>query len=134
MLKGSKLFFAKVRQISRCSSAHASTPPPLAPVVVITPAPNQTQRKPQNETCSPHGMIDLSSCMTVKSAELKAQKRNALEVSTPETTFLMFADSEKEKDDWIGAVGRAIVKSSTTYTQDDRDADDDDDSNSSDDD
>lgn len=79
-------------------------------------------------------MIDLSSCMTVKSAELKAQKRNALEVSTPETTFLMFADSEKEKDDWIGAVGRAIVKSSTTYTQDDRDADDDDDSNSSDDD
>lgn len=78
-------------------------------------------------------MIDLSSCMTVKSAELKAQKRNALEVSTPETTFLMYADSEKEKDDWIGAVGRAIVKSSTTYTQDDRDADDDD-SNSSDDD
>ena len=79
-------------------------------------------------------MIDLSSCMTVKSAELKAQKRNALEVSTPETTFLMYADSEKEKDDWIGAVGRAIVKSSTTYTQDDRDAGDDDDSNSSDDD
>jgi hypothetical protein len=82
-------------------------------------------------------MIDLSSCMTVKSAELKAQKRNALEVSTPETTFLMYADSEKEKDDWIGAVGRAIVKSSTTYTQDDRgddddDDDDDDDSNSSD--
>lgn len=55
--------------------------------------------------------------MTVKSAELKAQKRNALEVSTPDTTFLMFADTEKEKDDWIGAVGRAIVRSSTTYTQ-----------------
>lgn len=70
-------------------------------------------------------MIDLSSCMTVKSAELKAQKRNALEVSTPDTTFLMYADSEKEKDDWIGAVGRAIVKSSTTYTQDDRDDDED---------
>lgn len=68
-------------------------------------------------------MIDLSSCMTVKSAELKAQKRNALEVSTPDTTFLMYADSEREKDDWIGAVGRAIVKSSTTYTQDDRDDD-----------
>ena len=80
-------------------------------------------------------MIDLALCMTVKSAELKAQKRHALEVllsfgpniiaaclpsclhhqhhqlcftyptlqvSTPETTFLMFADSEKEKDDWIG--------------------------------
>ena len=57
---------------------------------------------PQNEVVGPHGMIDLSSCMTVKSAELKAQKRNALEVSTPDTTFLMYADTEKEKDDWIG--------------------------------
>ena len=45
-------------------------------------------------------MIDLASCMTVKSAEYKAHKRNALEVSTPDTTFLMFADTEKEKDDW----------------------------------
>mmetsp|Transcript_24177 Transcript_24177/g.54541 ORF Transcript_24177/g.54541 Transcript_24177/m.54541 type:complete len:133 (+) Transcript_24177:74-472(+) len=67
----------------------------------------------------PHGMIDLAHCMTVKSAELKAKKRHALEVSTPETTFLMFADSEKEKDDWIGAIGRAIVRCSSTYTNED---------------
>jgi len=77
-------------------------------------------------------MIDLSSCMTVKSAELKAQKRNALEVSTPETTFLMYADTEKEKDDWIGAVGRAIVRSSTTYTQEMGEGDGDDDGSDSD--
>lgn len=64
-------------------------------------------------------MIDLAHCMTVKSAELKAKKKHALEVSTPETTFLMFADSEKDKDDWIGAIGRAIVRCSTTYTNDD---------------
>jgi hypothetical protein len=106
-------------------------------------------------------MIDLAHCMTVKSAELKAHKRHALEVSTPETTYLMFADSEKEKDDWIGAaprsprlctpppptptphpttttttttapppsshamraalgaIGRAIVRCSSTYTNDD---------------
>lgn len=43
----------------------------------------------------------------------------SLQVSTPETTFLMFADSEKEKDDWIGAIGRAIVRCSSTYTNDD---------------
>mmetsp|Transcript_15344 Transcript_15344/g.54616 ORF Transcript_15344/g.54616 Transcript_15344/m.54616 type:complete len:137 (-) Transcript_15344:127-537(-) len=67
----------------------------------------------------PHGMIDLASCMTVKSAEYKAHKLNALEVSTPDTTFLMFADTEKEKDDWIGAIGRAIVRCSSTYTNDD---------------
>jgi hypothetical protein len=60
-------------------------------------------------------MIDLSSCMTVKSAEQKTHKRYALEVSTQETTFYMYAGNEKEKDDWIGAIGRAIVQSSGTY-------------------
>jgi hypothetical protein len=34
----------------------------------------------QSEGGTPHGMIDLALCMTVKSAELKAQKRHALEV------------------------------------------------------
>lgn len=41
----------------------------------VTPPTHQT------ESGAPHGMIDLAHCMTVKSAELKAQKRNALEVS-----------------------------------------------------
>jgi hypothetical protein len=73
----------------------------------------------KNEFTAPHGMIDLSSCMTVKSAELKAGKKNAIEVSTDETIYYMFADTEKEKDEWIGAIGRAIVQSSGTFTNDD---------------
>mmetsp|Transcript_35080 Transcript_35080/g.110412 ORF Transcript_35080/g.110412 Transcript_35080/m.110412 type:complete len:138 (+) Transcript_35080:279-692(+) len=71
----------------------------------------------RTEDEAPHGMIDLSTCMTVKSAELKAKKSHALEVSTPEETYLMFADEAKEKDEWIGAIGRAIVQTSSTYTQ-----------------
>ena len=63
-------------------------------------------------------MIDLATCTTVKSAELKAQKRDALEVSTPLTTFLMYADTEKEKDDWIGGIGKAIVRCSSTFHDD----------------
>lgn len=70
-------------------------------------------------TAVPHGMIDLSQCMTVKSAELKAGKKNAIEVSTTDTTFYMYADSEKEKDDWIGAIGRSIVQASATFTSED---------------
>ncbi|GMI44049.1 hypothetical protein TrCOL_g5392 [Triparma columacea] len=87
----------------------------------------------------PHGMIDLATCTTVKSAELKAQKRNALEVSTSETTFLMYAGTDKEKDDWIGCIGKAIVRCSSTYQNDEpynsdeesdeEDDDDDDESN-----
>ena len=92
----------------------------------------------KGEHTTPHGMIDLSTCMTVKSAELKAGKKNAIELSTAETTFLMFADTEKDKDEWIGAIGnriyiqqhvitkviiiiigRAIVQASSTFTNDD---------------
>ena len=36
----------------------------------------------------------------------------------------MYADSEKEKDDWIGVIGRAIVQSSATYTNFDGKEDD----------
>lgn len=88
----------------------------------------------KGESSEPHGMVDLATCMTVKSAELKAGKKNAIEVSTAESTFYMYADSEKEKDEWIGAIGRAIVQSSMTFTNDDdvdpdnlSDEDDDDD-------
>lgn len=30
-------------------------------------------------------------------------------------TYLMYADMEKEKDDWIGSVGRSIVRASGTF-------------------
>ena len=60
-------------------------------------------------------MVDLSQCTTVKSADLKSKKRNSFEISTPETIFLLYADTEKEKDDWIGSVGKAIVRCSNTY-------------------
>ena len=79
----------------------------------------------RGEFSAPHGMIDLSTCMTVKSAELKAGKKNAIEVSTKEQTFYMFADTEKEKDEWIGAIGKSIVQSSGTFTKDDGKEDDD---------
>ena len=41
----------------------------------------------------------------------------------------MYADNEKDKDEWIGAIGRSIVQSSRTYQKDDgRDGDDSDES------
>jgi len=69
----------------------------------------------KNEYGAPHGMIDLSTCTTVKSADVKTRKNNSFEISTHDTTFFLYADNEKEKDDWIGNVGRAIVRCSSTY-------------------
>jgi len=60
-------------------------------------------------------MMDLAHCTTVKSADLKSKKRHSFEISTPETCYLLYADTESEKDDWIGRVGKAIVRCSRTY-------------------
>ena len=62
---------------------------------------------------------------------------HSFEISTPITTYLLYADSEREKDEWIGGIGRAIVRCSTTFQRkgyaDDvgQEIDDDDYSNSS---
>jgi len=69
----------------------------------------------KNEYGAPHGMMDLAHCTTVKSADLKSKKRHSFEISTPETQYLLYADTEQEKDDWIGRVGKAIVRCSRTY-------------------
>mmetsp|Transcript_5197 Transcript_5197/g.20692 ORF Transcript_5197/g.20692 Transcript_5197/m.20692 type:complete len:107 (-) Transcript_5197:251-571(-) len=73
----------------------------------------------QSETKEPHGMIDLSKCMTVKSAELKTRMRNSIEVATPSERYYLYADSSEEKDMWIGVIGRAIVRASGTFTEED---------------
>jgi hypothetical protein len=66
---------------------------------------------------TPHGMIDLSTCQTVKSADVG--KKNALEVSTNDgQVYFMYAGSNADKDAWIGAIGRSIVQSGTTYQDD----------------
>ena len=59
--------------------------------------------------------MDLAHCTTVKSADLKSKRRHSFEISTPDTCYLLYADTESEKDDWIGRVGKAIVRCSRTY-------------------
>lgn len=71
--------------------------------------------KNANPGSGPHGMMDLACCTTVKSADLKSGKRHSFEISTADTCYLLYADTESEKDDWIGRVGKAIVRCSRTY-------------------
>jgi hypothetical protein len=42
-------------------------------------------------------MMDLAVCTTVKSADLKSKKQHSFEISTPETCYLLYADTESEK-------------------------------------
>jgi len=72
-------------------------------------------------TSPPHGVIDLKVCVSVKSATEETKKSHSFEVKTNETTYFMFADKEKTKDEWIGAIGRAIVRYSSACINDDDD-------------
>jgi hypothetical protein len=72
----------------------------------------------------PHGMIDLVDCISAKSAEIKAKKRNAIEIKLKTETFLVFAHSEQEKDDWITQIGRAVTKHSSLHVREDDESDD----------
>lgn len=100
----------------------------------------------------PHGMIDLVDCLSAKSADKKAKKRHALEIVIGNTradshgqghgsgssghgssggaageVFLLCASSEREKDDWITSISRAIIKHSCLYVPSFQEEDEDED-------
>jgi hypothetical protein len=75
----------------------------------------------------PHGVIELRHCLTVKSAEDKTGKANSFEIATPDKVFFMFADSDLEKDEWIGKIGKAIVDNSRAHIREGPEVDDGDD-------
>lgn len=63
-------------------------------------------------------MIPVRSCVSIKGAEDSLNKPNAFEITTtlPDRMFFI-ADSDKEKEDWINAIGRAIVKGSPSIME-----------------
>lgn len=73
----------------------------------------------KDENSFAHGMIDLKDCLAVKSAEDKTNKQHSFQIATPQETYYLYANGTKEKDEWIGAIGRAIVRFSSAYTNDD---------------
>lgn len=60
----------------------------------------------------PRGMIKIDNCLSIKGAEEAINRPFAFEVSTPDMSMYFIAESEKEKEDWINSVGRAIVRHS----------------------
>lgn len=61
----------------------------------------------------PRGVVSLETCQTVKGAEDVLHRPCAFELScSAQAPMYFLADSEKEKEDWINSIGRAIVQSS----------------------
>ncbi|KAJ6795193.1 putative pleckstrin homology domain-containing protein 1 [Iris pallida] len=65
----------------------------------------------------PRGVVPVATCLTVKGAEDSLNRQFAFEISTPGgDTMYFIADSEKEKEEWINSIGRAIVQHSRSVT------------------
>ncbi|KAF6254231.1 hypothetical protein COO60DRAFT_1542620 [Scenedesmus sp. NREL 46B-D3] len=68
----------------------------------------------------PRGVIEVKKCLSIKGAEDAINKPHAFEISTTDNNMFFIADSDKEKEDWINAVGRAIVKHSRSLLDTDQ--------------
>eukprot|EP00164_Ancoracysta_twista_P000809 GFYU01001065.1.p1 GENE.GFYU01001065.1~~GFYU01001065.1.p1 ORF type:complete len:130 (-),score=32.40 GFYU01001065.1:171-560(-) len=64
------------------------------------------------------GQIDLSKCRTIRSAEEKTQKEYSFEITVPDRTYYIFADNEKDKCEWMRAISRTIVCSTSSVQWD----------------
>lgn len=60
----------------------------------------------------------MRNCLSIKGAEDTLNKPNSFEITTsvPDRMFFI-ADTEKEKEDWINAIGRAIVRGSVSIME-----------------
>merc|ERR1719445_1535642 len=78
--------------------------------------------KAQGDYRSPTEVIRLSECSTVKSCEDEIGKENAFKIEANGTVFHLIAESNAEKEAWIGHIGRLMVRRSV-MTQDVEDFD-----------
>jgi len=67
----------------------------------------------------PTEIIDLRVFSSVKSSEDYTHRAHSFDVYSTDMVFSMVAPSESDKEDWIRAIGRAIVISRTKNWQED---------------
>lgn len=68
----------------------------------------------------PRGVVKIDQCLSIKGAEEVVRKPYAFEVSTGEACMYFVAESEREKEEWINSVGKAIVRHSRCVLSEER--------------
>ena len=66
--------------------------------------------KQQGQYRNPTEAIRLRDCSTVKSADDETGKQNSFRVDTPNRVFHLIADGAPDKEEWIGTIGRQMVR------------------------
>ena len=66
---------------------------------------------------SPTEIIPINNCCTVKSADDELNLKNTFKVLVQDRTFYFLGEDNADKESWIGALGKAMIK--TTVLIDD---------------
>lgn len=61
---------------------------------------------------SPTEIIPINNCCTVKSSDDELNLKNTFKVLVQDRTFYFQASDNSDKESWIGALGKAMIKSS----------------------
>jgi hypothetical protein len=61
---------------------------------------------------NPTEAIKMETCSTVKSSDDEINKEFSFKLDIAGVTFYFYADTYEEKEGWIGALGRAMIKPS----------------------
>ncbi|KAH7647517.1 PH domain-containing [Cryptosporidium bovis] len=73
--------------------------------------------KDSGNLASPTESLKLSECLTVRSADEDTNRENAFRVDTPNRVFFLIAENPIEKEEWIGQIGRQMIRP-TVYQHD----------------
>ena len=60
----------------------------------------------------PTEVIPINNCCTVKSADDELNMKNTFKVLVQDRTFYFAGSDNTDKESWIGALGKAMIKSS----------------------
>ena len=61
---------------------------------------------------APTEIIPINNCCTVKSADDELNQKNSFKVLVQDRTFYFMGGDNSDKESWIGALGKAMIKSS----------------------
>jgi hypothetical protein len=77
---------------------------------VLTPSNLFTFKLQNGYNTSPTENINIRDCVNIKSAEEELHVENSFRVDSRSQSFFFVVDSPQEKELWIGAIGRAMMR------------------------
>lgn len=90
--------------------------------MVLTPRYLSSFKNQQQYTGSTTEMIRLQTCTTVKSAEEELKKPYTFRLEIPGRSLYLCAKDAQDKEAWIGAIGRAMIRPTVMRSNSEEDA------------